>query len=172
KYPLITRANVEKYVLTGDVDHVNLSSGLFASEYATWKITPDKALRNQWITVRARGWDTRVHIGAREVGLAHSGASNLSSAQAEAAAKLRVDLPLQAGVQTVMLWTHKQDWDGAVWRILDQGLKTNSLWKALQARKGLGRLAVTFDAGDPEKGVTQDLTKLAEVFDTIYIHSQ
>ncbi|GII67002.1 hypothetical protein Skr01_70870 [Sphaerisporangium krabiense] len=172
KYPLITRANVEKYVLTGDVDHVNLSSGLFASEYSKWKVTPDKALRNQWITVRARGWDTRVHIGAREVGLAHSGPTNLTAAQAEAAAKLRVDLPLQAGVQTVMLWTHRQDWDGAVWRILDEGLKDNTLWKALKARKGLGRMAVTFDAGDPERGVAQDLTKLAEVFDTIYIHAQ
>ncbi|WP_248966063.1 hypothetical protein [Sphaerisporangium perillae] len=172
KYPLITRANVEKYVLTGDVDHVNVSSGLFASEYAKYKITADKALRNQWIAVRARGWDTRVHIGAREVGLAHSGANKLTAAQAEAAAKLRVDLPLQAGVQTVMLWTHRQDWDGATWRLLDQGLVTNTMWKALQARKGLGRLSVTFDAGDPEKGITQDLTKLAEVFDEVYIHSQ
>ncbi|WP_405144515.1 hypothetical protein OG589_42165 [Sphaerisporangium sp. NBC_01403] len=172
KYPLITRANVEKYVLTGDVDHVNVSSGLFASEYAKYKITPDKALRNQWIGVRARGWDTRVHIGAREVGLAHSGANKLTAAQAEAAAKLRVDLPLQAGVQTVMLWTHRQSWDGATWRLLDQGLATNTMWKALQARKGLGRLSVTFDASDPEKGITQDLTKLAEVFDEVYIHSQ
>ncbi|WP_214414937.1 hypothetical protein [Sphaerisporangium fuscum] len=172
KYPLITRANVEKYVLTGDVDHVNVSSGLFASEYAAYKITPDKALRNQWIGVRARGWDTRVHIGAREVGLAHSGADKLTAEQAEAAAKLRVDLPLQAGVQTVMLWTHRQNWDGATWRILDEGLKTNTLWKALQARKGLGRMAVTFDASDPEVGVTQDLNKLAEVFDEVYIHSQ
>ncbi|RCG17925.1 hypothetical protein DQ384_39480 [Sphaerisporangium album] len=172
KYPLITRANVEKYVLTGDVDHVNLSSGLFASEYSKWKVTPDKALRNQWITVRARGWDTRVHIGAREVGLAHSGASALSSAQAEAAAKLRVDLPLQAGVQSVMLWGHRQSWNGAIWRILDQGLMTNTTWTALQARKALGRLAITFDASDPEKGVTQDLTKLAEVFNEVYIHAQ
>ncbi|MCW2878061.1 MAG: hypothetical protein JWQ95_2161 [Sphaerisporangium sp.] len=172
KYPLITRANVEKYVLTGDVDHVNVSSGLFASEYAAYKITPDKALRNQWIAVRARGWDTRVHIGAREVGLAHSGANKLTAAQAEAAAKLRVDLPLQAGVQTVMLWTHRQSWDGATWRILDQGLATNTVWKALQARKGLGRLSVTFDASDPEKSTTQDLSKLAEVFDEVYIHSQ
>ncbi|WP_189163230.1 hypothetical protein, partial [Sphaerisporangium melleum] len=172
KYPLITRANVEKYVLTGDVDHVNVSSGLFSSEYATYKITPDKALRNQWIGVRARGWDTRVHVGAREVGLAHSGANKLTAAQAEAAAKLRVDLPLQAGVQTVMLWTHRQEWDGATWRLLDQGLATNTMWKALQARKGLGRLSVTFDASDPEKGITQDLNKLAEVFDEVYIHSQ
>ncbi|MET8160336.1 hypothetical protein ABZT47_28590 [Sphaerisporangium sp. NPDC005289] len=172
KYPLITRANVEKYVLTGDVDHVNVSSGLFSSEYATYKITPDKALRNQWIGVRARGWDTRVHVGAREVGLAHSGANKLTAAQAEAAAKLRVDLPLQAGVQTVMLWTHRQEWDGATWRLLDQGLATNTMWKALQARKGLGRLSVTFDASDPEEGITQDLTKLAEVFDEVYIHSQ
>ncbi|MFC4530330.1 hypothetical protein [Sphaerisporangium dianthi] len=172
KYPLISRANVEKYVLTGDVDHVNVSSGLFASEYAKYKITQDKALRNQWIAVRARGWDTRVHVGAREVGLAHSGQNKLTAAQAEAAAKLRVDLPLQAGVQTVMLWTHRQEWDGATWRILDQGLTANTMWKALQARKGLGRLSVTFDASDPEKGVTQDLTKLAEVFDEVYIHSQ
>jgi hypothetical protein len=172
KYPLITRSNVEKYVLTGDVDHVNISSGLFASEYAQFKITSDKALRNQWIAIRARGWDTRVHIGAREVGLAHSGANKLTAAQAEAAAKLRVDLPLQAGVQTVMLWTHRQNWDGTTWRILDQGLATNTVWKALQARKGLGRLSVTFDASDPEKGITQDLSKLAEVFSEIYIHSQ
>ncbi|GAA1268368.1 hypothetical protein GCM10009677_21070 [Sphaerisporangium rubeum] len=172
KYPLITRANVEKYVLTGDVDHVNVSSGLFASEYSKYKITPDKALRNQWIGVRARGWDTRVHIGAREVGLAHSGANKLTAAQAEAAAKLRVDLPLQAGVQTVMLWTHRQNWDGTTWRLLDQGLANNTMWKALQARKGLGRLAVTFDASDPEKSITADLNKLSEVFNVIYIHSQ
>jgi hypothetical protein len=159
-------------VLTGDVDHVNVSSGLFASEYAKFKITADKALRNQWIAVRARGWDTRVHIGAREVGLAHSGATKLTAAQAEAAAKLRVDLPLQAGVQTVMLWTHRQSWDGSTWRILDQGLATNTMWKALQARKGLGRLSVTFDASDPEVGIAQDLTKLAQVFNEVYIHSQ
>ncbi|MEV6986492.1 hypothetical protein AB0M95_35260 [Sphaerisporangium sp. NPDC051017] len=172
QYPLITRANVEKYVLTGDVDHVNVTSGLFASEYAKWKITPDKALRNQWIAVRARTWDTRVHIGAREVGLAHSGPAKLTAQQAEAAAKLRVDLPLQAGVQTIMLWTHRQNWDGTTWRLLDEGLKTNTLWKALQARKALGRLAVTFNASDPEREITQDLTKLAEVFNEIYIHSQ
>ncbi|MDH2427078.1 hypothetical protein [Sphaerisporangium sp. TRM90804] len=172
KYPLISRANVEKYVLTGDVDHVNVSSGLFASEYAKWKITPDKALRNQWIAVRARGWDTRVHIGAREVGLSQSGATKLTAAQAEAAAKLRVDLPLQAGVQTVTLWTHRQSWDGATWRILDPGLAPNTMWKALQARKGLNRLSVTFDASDPERSITQDLNKLSEVFSEIYIHSQ
>ncbi|WP_189167789.1 hypothetical protein, partial [Sphaerisporangium melleum] len=62
--------------------------------------------------------------------------------------------------------------DGATWRLLDQGLATNTMWKALQARKGLGRLSVTFDASDPEKGITQDLSKLAEVFDEVYIHSQ
>ncbi|MFD8559687.1 hypothetical protein ACFV1N_20600 [Streptosporangium canum] len=174
KYPLLTLAHVESYVLTGAVDVVNVSSGLFSSDYKQWKIPLERALTQQWLRLRARGWDTRVHLGAREIGLAHRDAtSKVSKAAAEAAVTARVDQPLRTGgVRSVVLWTHRQTWDGATWRLTDTGLNPNNVWNALIRRKALGRIAITYNPHEPEKTIDEDLQVLSQVATEVYLHAQ
>ncbi|MFI7049095.1 hypothetical protein [Streptosporangium sandarakinum] len=178
KYPLLTLERVEKYVLTGGVDVVNISSGLFATDYQTYKIPLERALTNQWVRLRMRGWDTRVLLGAREIGLAHRGdtptkGTKETTKAAEAAVAARVDQPVNTGgVRSVVLWTHRQTWDGATWRLTDAGLAPNPVWNSLTRRKNLGRIAIAFNPHDPEKSITEDLEVIGQVATEVYLYAQ
>ncbi|WP_153054433.1 hypothetical protein [Planomonospora sphaerica] len=178
KYPLLTLERVEKYVLTGGVDVVNVSSGLFATDYQTYKIPLERALTNQWLRLRMRGWDTRVLLGAREIGLAHRGdapttVTKAVTKTAEAAVAARVDQPVTTGgVRSVVLWTHRQVWDGATWRLTDPGLAPNPVWTSLMRRKNLGRIAITFNPHEPEKSIAEDLAVIGQVAAEVYLHAQ
>ncbi|MEU9835592.1 hypothetical protein AB0D67_29000 [Streptosporangium sp. NPDC048047] len=178
KYPLLTLERVEKYVLTGGVDVVNISSGLFATDYQTYKIPLERALTNQWVRLRMRGWDTRVLLGAREIGLAHRGDTPTKVTReitkaADAAAAARVDQPVNTGgVRSVVLWTHRQTWDGATWRLTDAGLAPNPIWNSLTRRKNLGRIAIAFNPHDPEKSIAEDLEVIGQVATEVYLYAQ
>ncbi|GII95713.1 hypothetical protein [Sinosporangium siamense] len=174
KYPLLTLANVEQYVLTGAVDAVNVSGGLFTSLYQQWKITPDRATRAHWMGLRTRNWATRVpglYIGAREIGLAHAGASSkLTADSAEASVKARVDLPLRNGVQHVVLWTWRQTWDNNTWRLMNEGIERNAVWNSLRARKALRSVGISFNPAEVERSVADDLKAIADVAGQVYVY--
>ncbi|WP_433358551.1 hypothetical protein [Streptosporangium sp. CA-115845] len=174
KYPLITLDRVENYVLSGSIDVVNVSNILSATDYQPWKIPLERALTQQWLRLRTRGWDTRVHLGAREIALAHRGAtSTASKASAEAAVTARVDQPLNTGgARSVVLWTYRQTWDGATWRLTNTGPTPNHVWNTLIRRKSLGRLAITYNPHEPEKTITEDIHTIAQAATEVYLHAQ
>ncbi|WP_329430950.1 hypothetical protein OG339_48210 (plasmid) [Streptosporangium sp. NBC_01495] len=182
-YPLLTLAEVETYVLTGNVDAVNLSSPLvkpFVDVYTKAGISQDRVLQQQWLALRQRNWDSKVpglYIGARDIGLAHSGTtSTLTGAVAENAVKARVDQPLKTGVRHVVLWTWRQTWNDTDWRLTNrgdgQGLKSSGVWDALRTRKPLERTSVIFNPREFELSIAEDLKEIATVASTVYITAQ
>ncbi|WP_283133877.1 hypothetical protein [Rhizohabitans arisaemae] len=168
KYPALALPNVERYVLTGAVDTVQLSSGIYLQEYRAANISPSDAQKNLWISVKARGWDTRVHLGARDVAFGHKNNSPWDAPRAEAETSMRVDLPIKYGAQTVALWSHRQDWDG-LWRIFNPNLAHNAATSALAKRKGLNRTAVQFDPAQVERNVADDLKAISGIASHVYI---
>ncbi|GGS84370.1 hypothetical protein GCM10010156_48720 [Planobispora rosea] len=178
-HPLLTLAEVEQYVLTGAVDAVTVVTPRFNPFLAVYKqtgISPDKVLQQRWMALRIRSWDSRVpglYIGARELGLAHpDNRPALTGADAENAVKARLDGPLRLGVGHVVLWTWKQNWSGTAWRLNDAGLRSNSVWDALKARKALRRTGITFNPREVEVGIAEDLREIAQVASTVYLTTQ
>ncbi|MEV4115980.1 hypothetical protein [Nonomuraea sp. NPDC049695] len=173
-YPLLTLANAEKYVLTGAIDAVNITGSLFTSQYATSKIQPGAAITNLWQRLRLLSWKTRLpglYIGSRELGLAHAGPdSKVSPADANRLAGDRIDSPLRTGADHVILWTWKQTFNGQTWRLADQGARSNNIWNALRARKGLRALSVTYNPREPESSVAGDMKAIADIASAIYIY--
>lgn len=172
-YPLLTAAQVEQYVLTGAVDAVNISSGLFLNDYAKFKITPAAAARNLWLQVRLRAWKTRLpglFLGAREIGLAH--AQETDPRTASSAATLirdRVEAVLSSGADHVVLWTWRQTFDGRTWRLTNAGGRDNALWSALRTRQGLRAISVTYNPAEPEADIPLDIKKIAEVASAVFV---
>ncbi|GAA2702401.1 hypothetical protein [Nonomuraea recticatena] len=171
-YPLLTLANVERYVLTGAVDAVNIAG----SQYAASKIQPDAAaITNFWQRFRLLSWKTLMpglYIGSREIGLTHAGPDRqIVKADADRLVKERVDEPLRTGADHVILWTWKQtfdpDGDGPAerqtWRLADQGAQSNSIVTALgKARRPL-RLAVTYNPREQETNIASDVKAIADI---------
>jgi len=178
-YPLLKLAEVEQYVLNGAVDAVNVATPLFNPFLDIYKqsgLSTDRILQQQWMALRIRNWDSRVpglYIGARELGLAHpDGKPALTGADAMNAVKARLDGPLRLGVQHVVLWTWKQQWDGVAWRLNDAGLRSNSVWDALRDRKALRRTSIVFNPREIERSVGEDLREIANIASTVYITTQ
>ncbi|MBB2749199.1 UNVERIFIED_ORG: hypothetical protein FHR35_009112 [Microbispora rosea subsp. rosea] len=173
RYPALTLAQVERAVLNGAVDAVNVTSGLWSADYAKWGINAAAAERNLWLRLKLRTWEVRVpglYVGARQLALAHAGArSPLSKAAAEDAVRTRVDLPLQRGIHHVVLWTWRQTWNGDAWRLADQDVTRNQVWDALRVRKGLKRVGIVYNPREPERGLSDDLKAIADVATEIYL---
>ncbi|WP_283139708.1 hypothetical protein [Rhizohabitans arisaemae] len=166
KYPLLTAENAERYLLTGAVDAVTLNSVPFAGEYGAFGLSATQAQFNQWVTVKSRGWDARVHVGARDAGLTQDGSEGWDTTRAEAEARFRLDLPLQSGAQTVLVSASRQGSDA---QVFGDGLTENEVTKALRARKQLRRTALQIDPAKFERGVAADLQAAASVADEVYV---
>ncbi|WP_248960719.1 hypothetical protein [Sphaerisporangium perillae] len=170
KYPLLTPEHIEPLLTSGSVDQLALDSGLLQSAYATWKITPQQAQRNQWTKVKSLAWDTLAQIAAEDAGLAGKDASPLTAEQAATAAQDRIATPLKDGAATVNLWTRWEDGTGATYRVMGSGLTATPAWEQLTKLQPLQRrLSTMYSAASPEVGITQDVKKLSEVFSQIYI---
>ncbi|MFD8564688.1 hypothetical protein ACFV1N_46120 [Streptosporangium canum] len=178
-FPLLKLAEVERYVLTGAVDAVNVTTPLFNPFLDIYKqagLSADRVLQQQWMALRIRSWDSRVpglYIGARELGLAHpDNKPALTGPAAETAVKARLDGPLRLGVQHVVLWTWRQNWSGTAWRLNDAGLRANDVWDALRSRKALRRTSIVFNPRETERSVAEDLREIANIASTVYITTQ
>ncbi|GGS84353.1 hypothetical protein GCM10010156_48700 [Planobispora rosea] len=179
RYPLLTRANVQQYVLTGAVDAINVASPLFQPFLDIYKqagISPERVLQQQWMALRILGWNREVpglDIGARDLGLAHpDNKPALAGADAETAVKARVDGPLRLGAEHVVLWTWKQTWNNVAWRLNDAGLRTNGIWEALAKRKDLDFTGIVFNPRETEDSIARDLEEIAKVASTVYLITQ
>ncbi|GGK97043.1 hypothetical protein Sme01_35400 [Sphaerisporangium melleum] len=170
KYPLLSPEHIEPLLTSGSVDQLALDSGLLQSAYATWKITPEQAQRNQWSKVKSLAWDTLAQIAAEDAGLAGKDASPLTAEQAAAATQARIATPLKDGAATVNLWTRWQDTSGATYRVMGAGLAATPTWDQLTKLQPLQRrLSTMYSPASPEVGIAQDVKKLSEVFSQVYV---
>ncbi|MEU4576133.1 hypothetical protein [Nonomuraea sp. NPDC023979] len=181
KAPLVTKQLVGRYIKASGVEHVYVSSGLFATTYRTYQvthpktgkptpITPALATRAQWLSIKALGWDTLAQIGSREYGLAHTGdTADWSKAVAAAQISARIGTVIGLGAPTVTLWGHKAADGDQTYRLLDAGLAPNEVWQALTAQRLRERLSVVFDPASTEAGVSQDIAALAKGVSEIFI---
>ncbi len=169
KYPALTVERVDGYLASGDLDVVNLSTGLLDdSTYRGWGLTRDAAQRLAWAEAKRRGWASRVRLQARKA-LAFPG--RYPGGPAAAAADLRtfVDLPRQEGAAAVDIWTWRQTYKGEIVRLLDPGNAGNPLWEGLRARRAAGAVLFThFTPSSTERGLAGDLDELAQVFTGVY----
>jgi hypothetical protein len=171
KYPRLGADQIESYVRAGAVDQLALDSGLARREYATWKIDAQQAMRNQWIQVRARAWDTYAHIAAEDAAFTGPNASQFTAEQATDAIAGRVSRTLMDdGAETVNLWTRWQDAKGQVYRVLGDKLTGNATWTELAKLTAVKpRLATLYNPATPEVDAATDLKKLGEVFGQVYV---
>ncbi|MFI7643418.1 hypothetical protein [Nonomuraea sp. NPDC049400] len=183
-HPLLTRAVVERFVLSGDIDAVNVSPVPFGKEYEPFKIQPADAINNVWTQLRLLAWKTKMpglFIGSREIGLAHDGeTSPLKTAEncreseqpcidAKKLVRERVDTPLDRGADHIVLWTWKQSFNGQTWRLTDSGGRSNAVWDALRTRRNLLRVSVAYNPREPETNVADDVQRIGEVASAIFI---
>lgn len=170
RYPALALAQVDRYLSSGYVDTVNLSTSLYPDRtYAGWGTTRDEAQRAAWAEVARRGWADQVRIRARKA-LAHPGVDRRSSAELRRDVATYVDAPLRYGAEAVDIWTWRQGYGGQTMRLLDPGLRPNRLWAELRARKARGdQLFTHFTPTSTELGISQDLDVLAQVFADVLV---
>jgi hypothetical protein len=188
-YPQASLTAVERYVLSGDIDAVNVSA-VFGNQYQSFKIQPAAVINNVWLRLRQLSWETRMpglDVGSREIGLAHSGDTRprpascptadpkAAECDAKAAAQLvreRVDVPLRLGAKWVVLWTWEQTFDNQTWRLADRrpganGGHANEVWKALRSRSL--RVNITYNPSEPGAAVAADVRTIAEVASAVFL---
>ncbi len=169
RYPALTVERVDGYLAPGDLDAVNLSTGLLDEQtYRGWGISRDVAQRLAWAEAKRRGWPAKVRLQYRKA-LAFPG--RYPGGPATAAADLRtfVDLPRREGAPAVDIWTWRQTYKGEVVRLMDPGNAGNPLWDGLRRRKAEGVALFThFTPSSTERGLAGDMDELAQVFTGVY----
>ncbi|HTZ44842.1 MAG TPA: hypothetical protein VMB79_13345 [Jatrophihabitans sp.] len=170
QYPQLSLPAVTGYLRLHDVAVLDLSTGLLPdTTYAGWGVTRDIAQQQAWAKVGALGWGSLVTLHARKA-LAHPGDYPGTSATAESDLRTWVDLPLRDGARAVDVWTWRQQYQGALNRLLDPGLRPNPLWDALLQRRAAGDQLVThLSPHSLEVGLDADLAMLARVFTAVFI---
>jgi hypothetical protein len=170
RYPALTLDQIDRYIGSGTVDAVDLSTHLLpVSRYRSWGIDRMTAQRAAWQEVKRLGWSRKVIVHARR-GLAHPDDYRGDASSAEADVKLFVDVPLHTGAAAVSIWTWRQLYQGQVVRLLDPGLRPNPLWVALLARRRVGAVLFTsFSPSSTERGVGADLDMISRVFTGVYV---
>jgi hypothetical protein len=170
KYPALTLDQIDRYLASGTVDAVDLSTQLLPeATYRSWGIDRMTAQQAAWREVQRRGWTRKVILHGRR-GLAHPDDYRGDASSAEADVQLFVDVPLHTGAAAVSIWTWRQIYKGQVVRLLDPGLRPNPLWNALLARRRTGAaLFTSFSPSSTERGVGGDLDMMSRVFTGVYI---
>ena len=168
-YPALTVERVDGYLAAGDLDVVNLSTGLLSdSTYRAWGIDRDTAQRLAWAEAKRRGWPAKVRLQYRKA-LAFPGRYPGGPAGAESDLRTFVDLPRREGAPAIDVWTWRQTYKGEVVRLMDPGNRDNPLWDGLRRRKAEGVALFThFTPSSTEQGVTTDMEELAQVFTGVY----
>jgi hypothetical protein len=170
RYPALTLDQIDRYLDSGTVDAVDLSTNLLPeARYRSWGIDRMTAQRAAWREVQRRGWSRKVILHGRR-GLAHPDDYHGDTGSAEADIELFVDVPLRNGAAAVSIWTWRQLYQGQVVRLLDPGLRPNPLWYALLARRRTGAVLLTsFSPSSTERGVGSDLDMVSRVFTGVYV---
>jgi len=169
RYPALTVERVDGYLASGNLDVVNLSTGLLRqSTYQGWGIDRDRAQRLAWAAAKRRGWPSKVRLQYRKA-LAFPGRYPGGQATAESDLRTFVDLPRSEGAPAVDIWTWRQKYKGEIVRLMDPGNQDNHLWQGLRKRKAEGAALFThFTPSSTERGLATDLDEVAQVFAGVY----
>lgn len=169
-YPQLTLSAVDSYLRLHAIDVLDLSTGLLTdSEYQGWGTTADYAQTAAWREVSRRSWGGLVRLQARKA-LAHPGAYPGTPADAASDVHLFVDIPLAGGATAVDIWTWRQLYEGAMYRLMNPGLRSNALWKQLQRRQRAGdELFTHLSPHSVDAGLRADMAMLATVFSDVFL---
>jgi hypothetical protein len=169
-YPQLALPQVDSYLHLHAINVLDLSTGLLdGSTYASWHTTINAAQSAAWQEVARRGWPRLVTLQARKA-LAHPGKYTGTAAQAEGDMRTYVDIPLSSGAHAVDIWTWHQTYDGAMYRLLNPGLKPNALWTALeQQHRAHAVLFTHLSPTSVEGGLKPDLAMIANVFTDVFL---
>jgi hypothetical protein len=170
RYPALNLDQVDRYLASGTVDVVDLSTGLLDDEtYRSWGTDRAHAQVAAWEEVRGRGWPNEVTLQSRKA-LAHAGRYTGDRATAEDDVRVFVDIPVRMGAAGVDVWTWRQEYRGAVFRLMDPGLRTNELWKALERRRARRvPLLTELSPSSVERSLGRDLSSIRTVFSAVFV---
>jgi hypothetical protein len=169
-YPALALPQIGRYLRMHAIDVLDLSTGLLSDDtYAGWGTTTDAAQVAAWQEVSRLGWPSLVRLQARKA-LAHPGNYASTSAQAAADVRLFVDIPLAYGARAVDIWTWHQEYDGAMYQLMNPGMRPNALWDQLEQQRRAGHVLFThMSPHSVESGLDQDLAKIATVFADVFL---
>lgn len=172
-YPAAESTALTRYLRTGLVDRLDLSTGLLdASEYAGWGTSLAGAQREAWQHVEKLGWSRLTDLQSRKA-LAAPGGYAGDTHQAAADLAVWVDAPLEVGAGAVDVWTWRQPYDGQTVSLLPADLEPNSLWNGLVARRARGAVLMTHmtpSAMPPSPaGVDRECARVAQAFAAVFV---
>jgi hypothetical protein len=170
RYPNLALDEVDGYLAGHWVNVVDLSTNLQPDKtYAGWGVDADIAQRAAWAEARSRGWADEVKLQGRKA-MAHPGEYPGDPAEAQATLATYVDIPRAGGADAVDVWTWRQKYKGALYRLMDPGLKDNALWDALRQRRAAGaQLFTHMSPQSVEVGLAPDLAALSQVFTDVFM---
>jgi hypothetical protein len=170
RFPQLDLPEVTGYLRMHAIDVLDLSTGLLSdSTYTDWGTTSDTAQVAAWQQASRLGWPSLVRLQARKA-LAHPGRYDSTSAQAAADVRLFVDIPLAYGARAVDIWTWHQEYDGAMYQLMNPGMRPNALWDQLEQQRRAGHVLFThMSPHSVESGVDRDLATIATVFADIFL---
>jgi hypothetical protein len=169
RWPGATLASVDAVVRSGDVDAVDVSTGLLDSaQYAQWGLTTEQAQRAAWAEIDRRGWGALVTLRARKAMAVP--APYPTAAAAAAVLPTFVDAPIAGGARAVDVWTWRQHYDGTTVGLMSAGLRPNPLWDGLLARHARGvDLLTHLSPSLLQVGLDADLAQVARVFSGVFL---
>lgn len=169
-YPQLALPVVDGYLRLHAIDVLNLSTGLLSdSTYAHWGTSSAAAQLAAWQEANSRGWPSLTRMQARKA-LAYPGSYQGTPAQAAADVRTFVDIPLANGAKAVDIWTWHQHYQGAVYHLMDAGMRPNALWIQLEKQRQVGVVLFThMSPHSVESSLTGDLAKIATVFTDIFL---
>ena len=130
--PAATVSAVTRYLRTGWVDRLDLSTGLLdGSTYAGRGLDLKTAQQQAWTRVEGLGWSSLTTLQARKA-LAQPGGYQGTTADARTDLALYVGIPMSAGAGAVDIWTWRQPYDGATVSLLAPSLQPNPLWTGME----------------------------------------
>jgi hypothetical protein len=84
--------------------------------------------------------------------------------------RLFVDIPLAYGAHAVDIWTWHQEYDGAMYQLMNPGMQPNPLWAQLEQQRRAGHVLFThMSPHSLESGLDRDLAKIATVFADVFL---
>lgn len=170
RYPALTLSSVDGYIRSGLIDVVDLSTDLLPeATYASWGITSAQAQRAAWQEVNILHWSSRITLHERHA-LAHPGTYAGTWADAQRDADIYAWIPLSQGASGVTVWAWQQPEGAVMMRLMDPGLRPNALWRMLIGLRRRGvELYTSFSPTWTDRGVPQDMRKLARVFSGVLV---
>lgn len=169
-YPQLGLSQVDGYLRLHAIDVLDLSTGLLSpGTYSSWGTSIDAAQQAAWREAVRRGWPRLVLLQSRKA-LAHPGSYRSTAAQTQADLHTFVDIPLASGAHAVDVWTWHQEYDGAMYSLMNPGMRPNALWAGLaQRRRDHDVLFTHMSPHSLESGLNPDLAKIATVFTAIFL---